>query len=268
MASVFVEDGVSCLLWDDCWAGQPLKLAFPEFFSFVKKPTISLNTAALMNPTSNLFNLPLSVQAFDQFQQVQTILPDFTQTNENDSWSYIWGNSFFTSKKAYRQLLGTRGADPIFKKIWKSSCQPKHKVFFWLLIQDRLSSRNLLRRKNMHLPSYGCVLCLLDPEETLNHLFLECAFARECWALIGLTVVSDPDPLVRFESFKSQLHTKFYMEIIIIMCWSIWAVRNDFIFIGIVVSSLRGLEIFKITFKQLLWRTLFFKKKQQPYLSR
>lgn len=87
---------------------------------------------------------------------------------------------------------------------------------------------------------YNCVLCSLNSEETVNHLFLECDFAREFLALVGLTVISDPDPLVRFESFKSQLHSKFYMELIIIMCWSIWTVCNDFIFRGILVSSLRG----------------------------
>jgi len=35
MASVPVADGSSCLLWDDCWQGQPLKLTFPELYSFV-----------------------------------------------------------------------------------------------------------------------------------------------------------------------------------------------------------------------------------------
>jgi hypothetical protein len=37
LASVHVKDGVSYLFWDDCWMGQPLKLSFPELFSFVKK---------------------------------------------------------------------------------------------------------------------------------------------------------------------------------------------------------------------------------------
>lgn len=67
MASVSVADGVSCLFWEDCWSGQPLKLEFPELFSFVKKPSISLKDASLVAPAYNLFNLPLSVEAFEQF---------------------------------------------------------------------------------------------------------------------------------------------------------------------------------------------------------
>lgn len=264
LASVHVKDGVSYLFWDDCWMGQPLKLSFPELFSFVKKPAISLNSVISLDSPINLFNLPLSVQAFAQFQELQEVLQDFPHSNESDSWFYIWGSFTFTSKQAYQQLLSFRGAAPIFKWIWKSSCQPKHKVFFWLLIQDRLSTRNLLNRKHMFLPSYDCVLCTMGIEETMDHLFLECSFARECWGLIGLTVISSPDPLQRFESFRNQIANKFFMEIIIIMCWSIWSVRNDAIFRGIPICSLRGLEIFKFNFKQLLWRA---KKKYFPTID-
>lgn len=176
---------------------------------------------------------------------------------------YIWGNSTFTSKNAYTHLLGHSSADPIFKWIWKSSCEPKHKVFFWLLVQDRLSTRNLFRR-NMNLPSHVCVLCNLDTEETVEHLFMDCDFAKACWGLLGLTVISTPDNVQRFKSFKSQLNCSFYMEIIILLCWSIWTVRNDLIFRGIPSCCLRGLEIFKLFFKQLLWRA---KKKYFPAIE-
>jgi len=87
----------------------------------------------------------------------------------------------------------------------------------------------------MPLPSYNCVLCPLGSEETVDHLFLECDLAKA--------------------SLKLQLRVKFYMKvIIIIMCWSIWTVRNDVIFRGIEASNLRGLEMFKYTFRRLLWR--------------
>ncbi|WVZ57552.1 LOW QUALITY PROTEIN: hypothetical protein U9M48_007924, partial [Paspalum notatum var. saurae] len=52
----------------------------------------------------------------------------------------------------------------------------------------RLITREILRRKSMYLPSYECALCQSGSEETLEHLFLHCAFASDCWALLGLTV--------------------------------------------------------------------------------
>jgi hypothetical protein len=63
--------------------------------------------------------------------------------------------------------------------LWHSICQQKYKVFFWLLLQDRLNTRGLLRRKHMHLESYTCELCLLQKEERLRHLFLAYPFAKK-----------------------------------------------------------------------------------------
>jgi hypothetical protein len=185
MASVSVADGSSCLLWDDCWHGQPFKMEFLELFSFAKKPNISLKMAAAASEASSLFNLPLSEEAFKQFQILHNIIESQQMSDAADSWHYIWGNSSFSSKKAYKQLLGSCQVSPVFKWIWKCSCQSKHKVFFWLLAQDRLSSRNIPRRKNMHLPSYYCVLCDLDIEESVDHRFLECDFARTCWVSLA-----------------------------------------------------------------------------------
>ena len=61
LASVQAKDGAPCLFWDDCWVGQPLKLSFPELFSFGKRPIISCKSVFTASPHSGLFNLPLSV---------------------------------------------------------------------------------------------------------------------------------------------------------------------------------------------------------------
>lgn len=83
----------------------------------------------------------------------------------------------FLVKRAYRQLKGFSTLHPVYRWLWQSSCQNKHKVFFWLLIKDRLSTRELLRRKHMELPDYNCILCTISIEEALSHLFLACPFA-------------------------------------------------------------------------------------------
>jgi len=129
-------------------------------------------------------------------------------------------------------------------------------------INTRCSSGCL--RKRFHLPSYDCVLCAGNSEETLQHLFLDCGLAVECWNLIGVTINSYANPYHVFEDFKRQLVVPFFMEIIIIMSWSIWTLRNDVIFRGIPASSLRGLEIFKDNFGKLLWRA---KKKYFPFIE-
>lgn len=109
----------------------------------------------------------------------------------------------------------------------------KHKVFFWLLLKDRLSTRDLLQRKNMDLDCYSCELCLRQRPETVLHLFLRCSFAKACWNSIGVSVVtSRPLPQI-IKQIKHKLQVPFFMDVIILMTWSIWLTRNDWMFNGI-----------------------------------
>jgi hypothetical protein len=71
---------------------------------------------------------------------------DFDE-NVNDTWSYTWGSIKYNSSKEYKILQGHSEASPLFSWLWASSNLGKHKFFFWLLIRDRLSTRNMLRRK-------------------------------------------------------------------------------------------------------------------------
>jgi len=121
-----------------------------------------------------------------------------------------------------------------------------------------------LRRKNLHLPSYSCVLCVDNSEETVEHLLFKCMFAKACWYKLGLTVDDSLNPFQVLESFRVQLAVPFSMEILIIMSWSIWTIRNDVIFRGIQESSQRCLETFKRIFGLLLWRA---KKKYFPLIE-
>ena len=83
----------------------------------------------------------------------------------------------------------------------------------------------------MDLPSYDCVLCTQPPtEETLEHLFFKCDFAQACWFSLNLSIDTDDELFITLEHFKQQLGVHFYMEIIVLMSWSIWVSRNDNIF--------------------------------------
>jgi hypothetical protein len=53
----------------------------------------------------------------------------------------------------------------------------KHECYSLLL--DKLSTRNILKRKNTRLDSFDCALCQDATEETMEHVFLGCTFATE-----------------------------------------------------------------------------------------
>jgi hypothetical protein len=106
----------------------------------------------------------------------------------------------------------------------------KEIILFWLILKDCLSTRALLKRRNMDLPDYNCVLYSLNVEEDIFISFLMALFPSSYWFSLNLMVSNNSDPLDIMESFKDQLSSPFFMEIIITMCWTIWTMRNDVIF--------------------------------------
>lgn len=89
-----------------------------------------------------------------------------------------WNSKHYTSSKAHRIILrqrwlsGHTNTHKAFRWLWKSSCQ---------LLKVRLSSRNIVRRKGMVHENYNCVVCSQRCEELVEHLFLDCSFAKVCW---------------------------------------------------------------------------------------
>jgi hypothetical protein len=79
---------------------------YPELFSFAIAQHISLNVAVSTTPPQNLFHLPLSTEAYSQFQELTNIFHNLHLSQDNDVWSYVWGSSIYSSRKAYRHLIG------------------------------------------------------------------------------------------------------------------------------------------------------------------
>ena len=191
IATPHVENGESIFFWHDNWGNQSLVVEAPELFSYAKNKSISVQRAFSIDDFSSLFQLPLSQAVFLQMQDIQQLIVNRPLSYNNDRWAYSWGSNNFASTKVYKLLMGHSEIHPAFKLLWKSQCQPKHKVFFWLLISDRLSTRNILRRRHMLLDSYSCVLCNSLVEESVDHLFADCSFARMCWDFIHIDIPLD-----------------------------------------------------------------------------
>ena len=146
--------------------------ALPSTLLFYQKRRNVPSDFFLDQDVNWIFSLPLSTQATNQLEEVQTLIEQRTwNVDTKDIWCYSWGSCKYRSKKAYKILIGHTETSPLFNWMWASNNLGKHKFFFWLLLRDRINTRNLLRRKNMDLQNYNCVLCNSDGEETSMHLF-------------------------------------------------------------------------------------------------
>ena len=95
LASVIISSGQTCLLWDDLWNGQVRKMLFPELHSFARNKSLSLSQAHNSNSLLEFFNLPLSVEAHLQFQELQLELSTLRLNYLNDKVDLHLGISHF-----------------------------------------------------------------------------------------------------------------------------------------------------------------------------
>jgi hypothetical protein len=84
---VQVQNGNSCFLWLDTWIHQPLKLECLELFSFAKNKVISVSSFFSQQALSEFFQLPLSLEAFQQLQVLQSFRDHYPLNEQEDNWN-------------------------------------------------------------------------------------------------------------------------------------------------------------------------------------
>ena len=180
----------------------------------------------------SIFHLPISGQASQELGDLQDLLlsSDYDLAS-NDSWSFMWGNQLYSSSRYYNLVFQHFPVSPIFKRLWQSKCTPRLKFFAWLLLVDRLNTRNMLLRRhyNVH-PNSWCVLCSTQEEEDLNHLFFTCPFALSCWNKLSIQWDVSLSIQERVLHMIGSTGLPCIMEIFVFAAWEIWNIRNSKIF--------------------------------------
>ena len=111
-----------------------------------------------------------------------------TLTEDHDTWQCVWGDNNFKTSSYYKFYFRDVIAHEAFGWLWKAKCIPKIKTFGWLLLVDRLNTRNMLKRRHYNIGNnFDCLLCGQHVEEMVEHLFFHCTFSQECWRSLGFT---------------------------------------------------------------------------------
>jgi hypothetical protein len=98
----------------------------PNFQGFTPLPetSTSLSQFFLSNNTlQSQFHLPLSEQAFQEFQSLQGLIQALqVDQNSRDSWEYIWGSKNYSSSKCYNFPYKNIQPPAPFLWIWNAKC--------------------------------------------------------------------------------------------------------------------------------------------------
>ena len=102
----------------------------------------------------------------------------------------------------------------------------------WFLHKKVLLTKDNLAKKRWH----GCTKCVFcDYQETVNHLFVSCPFARLIWRVVHFTYDIPPPANVTnmFGNWLNGIDKKTKGRIRVGVCalvWAIWNCRNDVVF--------------------------------------
>ena len=107
----------------------------------------------------------------------------------------------------------------------------KTMVFAWLLLSDRLNTRDLLKRRNWNVTKEtNCVFCAAHVYEERFHLFFGCNFSQRIWNYLQINWSLSGDMFLAVAAARRDFGKPFFMEVLITACWHIWKIRNDKIF--------------------------------------
>lgn len=156
---------------------------------------------------------------------------------QNLSWIWRWNtNRRFSCSSSYK-YMHDRGYRCRYQKVlWKLKVPTKVRIFFWLLLWDRLMTREILLIRGCSIAN-ACVLCNGGTLETRDHLFKGCTYSNSFWTRL-LAQFNLPRPMEESvelawfdnqESLDAQARVRWDL-VWVAGTWALWKERNRWIF--------------------------------------
>lgn len=215
-----VGDRTTISFWYDKWGPQVLRQPGTRCINHA----LSLQGASLLHPD---------------------LIPDDLQFNQGqvDILSWNWEvNAHYSARSVYRILTGGGLVRGEFTAIWKYCIPPSVRIFLYLLLHDKLLTREVMVTRCFNIQDSSCPLCTSCDFETAHHLFFECTYSKRIWdniaSAVGCNVVVRGDSVGQVwrmsgARFRRNLGTRTrWQNLFSSACWSIWRFRNCRVFEG------------------------------------
>jgi hypothetical protein len=183
--SFVVGNGLNTRFWEDIWLGdKSLAEDYPTLYNIVYHKNVTVASVLGLTPLNLRFRRTLSGNKWDRWTHLlhRLILVQLTDMDDVFKWK-LSSSGIFTVKSMYTDLLN--GHTVYLKKyIWKMKVPLKIRIFMWFLHRKVILTKDNLVKRNWQ----GCVkCCFCDQDETIQHLFIDCPFAKMLWRIVFLT---------------------------------------------------------------------------------
>ena len=236
---------------------MPFKAKYPSLFTVVRDPHATVAKVLATRPLNLYFRRALVDNKLVEWQNLVAQIAHVQLVDGSDTFRWNLTNSgSFTVRSFYLHLLDSQ--PPFrYKMIWKLKIPLKIKIFLWFLQRGILLTKDNLTKKNW---TRSQKYCGCNSNETIQHLILDCPYARLVWRIIFFATGLTPPKSIRhmFNSWLSNQSKKIRRVIwvgVAAICWAIWRCRNDLIFNKIKVNSVLQV-IFRGTYWFRFWAQL------------
>jgi hypothetical protein len=240
-------NGQMVRFWEDTWLGDtPLAIQYPSLYCIVQRKNVLVADVLSRSPLNIAFRRSLVGNRWSVWLMLVGRLIQVQLNDQPDS--FVWNltqSGVFTVKSMYLEMIND-GTKFLRKYIWKMKVPLKIKIFMWFLYKRVLLTKDNLAKRNWS-GSKSCCFC--NEDETINHLFISCPFAKIVWRIIHMSFnVPPPQNITNlFGNWLAGIPKKVITQIRVGVCallWAIWNMRNDIIFNNATTCSF--LQVFKM----------------------
>jgi hypothetical protein len=108
-------------------------------------------------------------------------------------------------------FIGTSKFWGFINGFWKSCCIMRIKVFGWLVLRDRINTRDMLQRRHWKVTEdTHCELCASRCYEDRIHLFFECIFSQRIWTYLQIDWPVSDDMQTMVAAAKRSFNKPFF----------------------------------------------------------
>jgi hypothetical protein len=228
-----IRNGSQVRFWEDRWLGGiALKTQYPSLYNIVRRKFETVETVLKSDNINLAWRRSLfgsKLVAWNELRQKLVNIP-LTQDQDIFHWN-LHPIGQFSVKSLYLALIKEEVPN-LNKRLWRIKAPLKIKIFLWYLRRGVLLTKDNLAKRNWK-GSKACNFC--QGNETIQHLFFECRFARMVWSMMfwALGVPKPTSTSNMFGNWLSQFDKKLKNLALLgvaTICWSLWLSRNDLVF--------------------------------------
>lgn len=217
-----------------------MSIVYNKIFKICNEQDNTVYEVLQDNRINHTFRRSFGPEEIEEWQQLIVQVREVPLQSEPDTVTWALEKSGkFTTASLYKELTFPGIENKEIMSIWRARLPLKIKFFLWSIYSDCIPSAEQLVKRNWPGDEH-CKVC--GQVETTQHIFFECYLANYCWWTFhdALFWTQTPVTLQHFfnlSSGRGDVPNSKMIFLLACICWSLWLIRNDYVFNNKVITN-------------------------------